>query len=64
MDGLGGLPGDFKDLVDRLKGSSGSSMYTAFPWLTAVQAGLKFGTWRSALEKAISQTYPKFEDSC
>ena len=59
MDGLG-LPGDLQDMIKRAK--SGLPMYEVFPWMVAIQAGLKFGTWRAAFEEAVSQKFPKLQD--
>jgi hypothetical protein len=61
MDGLG-LPGDLQDMIARAK--SAHPAYAAFPWFTFVQAGLKFGTWRSALEAAVSEKFPTLKDGC
>ena len=42
------LPGDLEDLAARRM--STPKVYTDYPWLVVLQAGLKFGPWRGYLE--------------
>jgi hypothetical protein len=54
-----GLPGDLKDLVDRR--AQEPALHEAFPWLVMVEAGLKFKTWRDALEKELKHKLQRKE---
>lgn len=54
-----GLPADLEDIFNRRE--ERSELYVRHPWLSVIEAGLKFGTWRTAFQKSAEFLRGRFD---